>query len=115
MKNTKKIGLVGIFVAIFALNPPVEAAPTNQATPELKPTIEDRLAKISATIRERENQLPQTPEELIARGWANGSSGRGWVNANRRRWSDGRNRRGWINNNRWRNNWRDGGSFSNRW
>lgn len=132
MKKTQQIGLVGLLIAMSTINPPAEATTPNQISTESPPTIEDRLSKITATVRERENQLQETSfpldeEKMIAGAWRNGD-GRGWVNGTRRGWGDGRrgdwvngvrggwadgDGRGWVNSNSWRDGWRDGGSFWN--
>ncbi|WRH66585.1 MAG: GrrA/OscA1 family cyclophane-containing rSAM-modified RiPP [Planktothrix sp. GU0601_MAG3] len=119
MEISTKIGLVGFFLALSALNIPAANA-TVKATEST--TIESRLSRITETLKQRENQLPQTseapqPGEQIARGaWGNGG-GRGWVNrGGGGRWGDGRSwldGGGWRNGNNWRNGWGDGGRFVN--
>lgn len=116
MKKTTQIGLVGLLIAMSTINPQAKATTPNQISTQSPPTIEDRLSKITATVRERENQLQETSfpldeEKMIAGAWRNGN-GRGWVNGVRRGWADG-DGRGWVNRNSWRDGWRDGGSFWN--
>ncbi|MEL0587823.1 MAG: GrrA/OscA1 family cyclophane-containing rSAM-modified RiPP [Planktothrix rubescens PR222] len=100
MEISTKIGLVGFFLALSALNIP--AANATVKTPE-STTIESRLSRITETLKQRENQLQEKPEALqpgeqIARGaWGNrGGGGRGgWTN----RGGGG----SWGNGGSWRN------------
>lgn len=120
LKKTAKIGLVSLLMAMSTVNPPVEATTANQANTESTPTIEDRLGKITATVRERENQLEDTAKQavegiIIAGAWGNGNA-RGWVNGGGGGWANSggwRNGNNWGNGNSWRDGWRDGGSFYN--
>ncbi|MGH2416003.1 MAG: GrrA/OscA1 family cyclophane-containing rSAM-modified RiPP [Microcystaceae cyanobacterium] len=115
MKITSQMGLVGFLLVLSALSPTKAEAHVQQATTDTIPaTLEERLARITETLRQRENQLQEPSQQksgqLYARGaWGNGR-GRGWVNGRRGRgWGDGR-RGGWGNG------WRDGGGFANfRW
>lgn len=99
LKITTKTGLVGFFLALSALNIPAANATVKTTDSALaSTTIESRLLRITETLRERENQLPEKlevlkPGEQIAGAWGNG--GGGFVN------------RGGGGN--WRNGWGDGG------
>ncbi|WP_013320207.1 GrrA/OscA1 family cyclophane-containing rSAM-modified RiPP [Gloeothece verrucosa] len=132
MNITTTTGLVGFLLALSAFNIPSSEAKTldNSASP-VKPTIEQRLAKISATIREQENHLPESAKTDLdteiagawgngrGRGWVDGSGRRGWVDGSGSRgWANGRNGGGWGNgrDGSWVNGrrWGDGGGFWNR-
>lgn len=120
MNITTRTSLVGFLLAVSAFSLPVTATTANSPNAEAEsasptsPTIESRLSRLTAALRERAEQLPEASEfngdlEEIARGWANGRGGGGWVNANRG---------GFVNRNPWRNGWADRGSFFNsrpRW
>lgn len=115
MKIGTKTGWVAFLITITALNISVaEAASSDNQVREL--SLENRLSRIAATLRQRQNQLSESatnPSELdIALGWADGRGGRGFVNANRGGWGDGY-RGGFANVNPWRNGWADGGGFYN--
>ncbi|CAC5345906.1 MULTISPECIES: GrrA/OscA1 family cyclophane-containing rSAM-modified RiPP [Planktothrix] len=114
MEISTKIGLVGFFLALSALNIP--AANATVKTPE-STTIESRLSRITETLKQRENQLQEKPEALqpgeqIARGaWGNGGGRGGWINrGGGGSWGNGGS---WRNGNNWRNGWGDGGRFIN--
>ncbi|MEL6555609.1 MAG: GrrA/OscA1 family cyclophane-containing rSAM-modified RiPP [Cyanobacteria bacterium J06621_11] len=99
-------------------------------------SIEQRMARLSDAFQSRVDDLPiedQTHvDRQIAQGWADGRRG-AWLNGrDGSGWGDGRGGRGaWLNNrdggwadgrggsflnsNRWRNGWRDRGSFRNWW
>ena len=129
MKLYTKSSWVGFLLALSTLNIPIANATENIP---LQPTIENRLNRITVTIKQKEEQLQNSSDvepEHIALGWADGK-GRGWVDTRRGRgWGDGK-KRGWVNANRggwkdgkggsfanvnpWRNGWSDGGSFYNR-
>lgn len=132
MNITTTTGLVGFLLALSAFNLPQAAAKSySTGSDSVEPTIEQRLARISATIREQEDHLPESAttdlETQIAGAWGNGN-GRGWVDGRSGRgWADGRGSRGWVNgrngggwgNGRgggWGNgrSWGDGGGFWNR-
>ena len=87
MDITTKTSLVGLLLTLSALNMPVASAST---TPLTEPTIEARLTRLSAALRERADQLPDalTPEQKVAIGWADGG-GRDWANGRGRGWADG--------------------------
>jgi len=111
---TTHTGLVGFFLALSALQVSGAAVATDPATathstPDTVETVESRLARLTAAIRQREAVLPEgttTPVAmLIAGGFANRSGGGGFVN------SGGGG--GFVNINPWRNAWVNGGSFYN--
>ncbi len=122
MKITTTTGLVGFLLALATLNLPPSEATVNPPTQSAHPTIESRLARLSAAIREQESQLPestleQSQNRIIAGGFANRGGGGGFVN---RSGGGGFVNRGggggFVNANPWRNGWVDGGSFfNNRW
>ena len=112
MKNITKTWL-GFIVALTALNVTKPAEAYQKPVPDLSnTTLESRLSRISATLRQREQQLPDLstvdPPDTEVASWLRGRRG-GWVNGgrgsflNRRRWSD---RGGFLN--------RGGGGFLNR-
>ena len=112
--------LVGFLLALSTLNSPSAAEVIGEVEKsEPKPTIEGRLNRLSAAIRAREEQLPESHKNhdnfTVAGGWADGR-GREWVNGRRAGWADGHNG-GFANVKPWRNAWADGGSFynSNPW
>jgi len=79
---TTRTGLVGFFLALSALQVPGAVGSTSQAEAATNhnPTVESRLARLTATIRQREPLLPQastlSTETLMARGaWGNGGGG----------------------------------------
>lgn len=102
---------MGFLLALSALSIPTMA---KAATSECPPAIENRIARITATLRERETQLnePVQSNQEIAIGWGNGRGNRGFVNTGRAGWGNGY-RGGFGNVNPWRNGWRDGGGFFN--
>ena len=130
MKNHTKSSWVGFLLALSTLNIPIANATENYP---LQPTVENRLNRITQTIRQKEEQVQETSNiepDRLAIGWRDGRRGRGWVNARGRRgWGNGR-RGGWLNGRRggwgdgkggsfvnvnpWRNGWGDGGGFYNR-
>ncbi|MGH2415642.1 MAG: GrrA/OscA1 family cyclophane-containing rSAM-modified RiPP [Microcystaceae cyanobacterium] len=129
MKITTTTGLVGFLLALSALNPPAattQVAPSPEST--VSSTIEERLTKLTAALRQRENQLQDasdsilfSPDALDVAGFSNFSNSRsrrrnrdwgnwrdGWRDGGRsNRWGDGRR---WGD---WRDGWRDGGGFLN--
>ncbi len=129
MKLSTKSSWVGFLLALSTLNIPTANATENIP---LQPTVENRLNRITQTIREKEEQLQNFSDfepDRIAVGWSDRKGG-SWVNARGRRgWGDGKNR-GWVNGNRggwkdgkggsfanvnpWRNGWGDRGGFYNR-
>ena len=103
------MGWASFLIALSAFNLPVDAAiapdPSLAPTAQTQSSIENRLIRISATLKSKESQLPDQASEtpvgnLLALGWVNGRGGGGFVNRN----SGGG----------WRNGWRDGGGFLNR-
>ncbi len=114
MKLTK-ITWISFIVALATLNLPAktkayqveskvlrlektEPASTSSISPENSQILENRLAKIAATLKERETQIPESSTLKktieIAGGWVKGRRG-GFANGpgggflNRRGWSDG--------------------------
>jgi rSAM-associated Gly-rich repeat protein len=104
-----QMGWASFLVALSAFNLPVDAAIAPQASPTAttqtqSSSIENRLTRISATLKAKESQLPNNTSEVpgngdIAIGWVNGRGGGSFVN---RRGGGG-----------WGNGWRDGGGFFN--
>ena len=122
MNINTKTSLVGFLLALSALSSPSTAKTMDEVgrgisriAPTAKPSIEQRLNRLNAAIRAREEQLPESFQNknsfTVAQGWADGRD-REWVNGRRGGWGDGRNG-GWGNVNPWRNGWSDGGSFYN--
>ncbi len=79
MDFTTRTGLLGFLLALAALNvPPASAAASPAAS------IESRLSRIAAAIRERESSLPASarsgPGALLAYGFVNGRGPGGWAN-----------------------------------
>lgn len=110
MNFQNRSGLVGFLLVISALTVPTMA----QATGDRPATVEARLSRLSATVRERVEQLPEPAEDptLQALGWADGRGRAGWVNSRVGGWADGHG--GSFGNARpWRNGWSDGGGFWN--
>lgn len=125
MSINNKTGLVGLLLALSALPlAPAEATTfSGTDTRADNSTIEQRLSRMAALIREREGQNSdaleiETEGETLA-GWLNGRGRRGWIDTRRGDWLNG-SRGGWLNGRggSWidTNRWRDGGSFWNsRW
>jgi len=112
-------GLIGLLLALAAVNTP-SASATQSSNPTLSSntaqTINSRLTKLSAIIRERETLVPTdgsenftTPtEDLLAFGsWANGNGG-AW-----RRGLFGGFVNGGFGNAPWGNGWPNVGGFWN--
>ncbi|ACK71680.1 conserved hypothetical protein [Gloeothece citriformis PCC 7424] len=124
MNITSTTGLVGFLLALSALNlPQAEAKAYSTDSNLTQMTIEQRLAKISAIIKEQEDHLLESTNPDIdsqiagawgngrGRGWADGRSGSGWADGRSGGgWVNGRNGGGWVNG----RNWSDGGGFWNR-
>jgi len=79
---TTHTGLVGFFLALSALqiSGTVAATKPTEVTPDPPQSIESRLSRLTATIRQRETLLPQdastSTEILLARSaWGNGGGG----------------------------------------
>ena len=131
MKITTPISLFGFLLALSALNAPTAAASNQSSIPpqstDTAQTIDSRLSKLSAAIRQRETLLPTgdadnftTPADiLVARvAWGNGRgvavgvggggfrNGGGFING-------GGFRNGGFINNPWGNGFRNGGGFYN--
>lgn len=118
-------GLIGLLLALAAINAPsVNAAnqasePTGSSNTATAQTIENRLSKLSATIRQRENLVPSEDAEnlsaysnFVVAQWLNGGGGAwrrglfgGFVNG-------GFGNGGFINA-PWGNGWVNGGGFWN--
>jgi rSAM-associated Gly-rich repeat protein len=131
MKITTPISLFGFLLALSALNAQAaDASNQSSAIPQATDTaqtIDSRLSKLSAAIRQRETLLPTgdadnftTPADiLVARvAWGNGRgvavgvggggfrNGGGFING-------GGFRNGGFINNPWGNGFRNGGGFYN--
>ena len=99
MKLTK-ITWISLIVALATLNSPTKtkAHQVDSISPKNPQLLESRLAKIAATLKERETQIPASSTLKktleIAGGWGKGPRG-GFANgpgggfANRRGWGDG--------------------------
>ena len=101
-----KTSWLGFLLALSTLNIPIANATENIP---LQPTIENRLNRITETIKQKEAQLQDTSNiepDRLAIGWRDGKKGRGWVNIGRSGWRNGRSGRGWVNLSRPR--WGDG-------
>lgn len=107
--------------AIAAIDVPVDIQPNESAAlpsnpPEAVPSaIDQRLARLTAALKERATQLPEStlsPEEQQIAVWANGRGG-AWVNTRRGGWGDRSGGGGFVNVNPWRNGWGDRGGFFN--
>jgi rSAM-associated Gly-rich repeat protein len=104
-----QMGWASFLVALSAFSSPVDAAIAPKASPTAttqtqSSSIENRLTRISASLKAKEGQLPNNASEVpgngdIAIGWVNGRGGGSFVN---RRGGGG-----------WGNGWRDGGGFFN--
>lgn len=90
MNITTRTGLVGFFLALSAL--PISGAiaatspvPTSDAATDPHPSIENRLARLTEAIRQRETLLPEgtstSADVQIIAGFANSrGGGGGWGN-----------------------------------
>ncbi len=98
MKSTK-ITWISFIVALTSLNLPIktEAHQADSLSSEAPQMLESRLAKIAATLKERESQIPASSKlkkTLEIASWGKGRRG-GFVNVpgggfvNRRGWGDG--------------------------
>lgn len=116
--KTTRISLVGFLLSFSALNlpaPPAQAATSDSTSSATSPsTIEERLSKLTAQLRQREQQRPDVnqfdPDQLMAKGFADGDN-RGWRRSNHSGWADGRHGGEFRNHNPWRDGWRDGHRF----
>ena len=102
MKISTKVGLVGLLMALSTLTAQSTTAkihgPSDNAANSTASSIDSRLSRISAALRETEGALSESAAEQVERlhaVWLKGGGG-GWVN---RTWGNG--------------GWRDGGSFFN--
>lgn len=133
MNLSTKMGWAAFLVALSAFQLPSAEAkgweiPSSQ-TPTQETTltsVNDRLARISATLKAKASQLPEAqanlPEDAIALGWGNIRGGGGFVNVNRPVWRNGWGDGGGFVNRSWPNGgwgngggWRNGGGFFNRY
>ncbi|MFM6190996.1 MAG: GrrA/OscA1 family cyclophane-containing rSAM-modified RiPP [Planktothrix sp.] len=112
-------GLVGFLLSLSVLNLTVaEAKTSHPLSKDSANTIEQRLSRLSATIKAQEEQQSESiqtrPQDTrIALGWGDGS-GRDWVNGRGGGgWADGSGR-DWVNG-RGGGRWADGGGFLNRY
>ena len=122
MNINTKTSLAGFLLALSTLNSPSTAKTIGEVergfssnSSSTQPSIEQRLNRLNAAIRAREEQLPESSQRqnslTVAAGWGDGRD-REWVNGRRTGWADGRDG-GWGNVNPWRNGWSDRGSFYN--
>jgi rSAM-associated Gly-rich repeat protein len=102
VKISTKVGLVGLLMALSTLTTQSATAkahsPSNNSANPTAASIDSRLSRISAALRETEGALSGPAAEQVERlhaVWLKGSGG-GWVN---RTWGNG--------------GWRDGGGFFN--
>ncbi len=106
IKFSTKSSWVGFLLALSTLNIPIANATENHL---LQPTVENRMNRITQTIRQKEEQVQEISNvepDRLAIGWRDGRRGRGWVNVGRSGWGNGRGGRGWVNISRPR--WGDG-------
>lgn len=119
MKTATKAGLVGFLLALGTLHGASTSAAT-EASAVPPQTVESRLNRLTAAIRDREAKLPDItelgPEQSLLAGWLNGRRG-DFVNGRRGGFVNSRRGGGFLNSHPWRNGWRDGGGFWNyrRW
>lgn len=119
MNITTRTGLVGFLLALSAPSIPAAQAVTSQQTAHPSSSIEGRLNRITAAIRQRETQLQDTemPGDnlLMARGFADGSRGGGWNQYARGGTATGPGGGSFGNAhpNYGRASWLDGGGFAN--
>lgn len=88
MNITTRTSLMGFLLTLAALQVSAATAATDSSIQHTaRPTVEARLTRLTAAIRSRETQLPEThsvamqsPTDLkIAIGWADGSRGGQWT------------------------------------
>ncbi|MFN5119452.1 MAG: GrrA/OscA1 family cyclophane-containing rSAM-modified RiPP [Cyanobacteriota bacterium] len=86
MSITSRTSLLGFLLALSALGAPSAQAtssplPATLASGQSQPSIEARLRRITAALREQEGQRQPGDQEsmLISAGFVNGRGG-GWVN-----------------------------------
>ncbi|MEB3189639.1 MAG: GrrA/OscA1 family cyclophane-containing rSAM-modified RiPP [Snowella sp.] len=141
MNLSTKMGWAAFLVALSAFQlPPAEAKnydlqASQNATQETSPanvnrsqtgSVQDRLNRISSTLKAKASQLPgtesQIPSDAIALGWGNLRGGGSFVNLNRPAWRNGWGDGGGFLNRSWPNGgwgngggWRNGGGFFNRY
>jgi len=137
--NIKNLTWLGFFITLSTVSIVPKTLAINshngKVTEELN-TVETRLNRIAEVLKIREKNLPEnveiTPEteRLLGQfvnsgrgGWGNGRwrNGGSWIDTNRGSFANNRGPGGFLNNNRGGGflnsprNWRDGGSFWNRW
>ena len=96
MKINTRTGLMGFLLALSTLNTPTATATSQDIGIKHQGlTIETRLSRLTAAIKERESQLQDSAkpgeDRLLAGSFANR----------------------FVNTNPWRNGWRDRGGFWN--
>ncbi|HEY9662988.1 MAG TPA: GrrA/OscA1 family cyclophane-containing rSAM-modified RiPP [Allocoleopsis sp.] len=87
MNITTRTSLMGFLLALSALQISAATAATRSSSQNTaQPTVEARLARLTAAIRDRETQLPDTQAATqfstdlrVAIGWADGSRGGQWT------------------------------------
>ncbi|MDJ0746878.1 MAG: GrrA/OscA1 family cyclophane-containing rSAM-modified RiPP [Xenococcaceae cyanobacterium MO_167.B27] len=114
MKLTK-ITWISLIVTLATLNLPTKtkAHQADSLPTEAPQMLESRLAKIAATLKERESQIPPSStlkKTLEIAGWGNAPGGGGFLN-NRGGggFVNSRGGGGFVNN-----RWSNGGGFLNR-
>ncbi len=113
MKISTRSGLVGFLLALSTINIPTANAADNSALP---PTIENRISRITAAMKQRQDQIQETSNlepERIAGGWVDTKKGGDWIDGNKRGWGDASNGNGWYDGKK--TGWVDGhgGGFAN--
>ncbi|PZV18764.1 MAG: rSAM-associated Gly-rich repeat protein [Pseudanabaena sp.] len=112
-------GLIGLLLALAAINAPSVNAANQSSDPvgstNTAQTIENRLSKLSATIRQRETLVPSEDAEnlsaysnFVVAQWFNGG-GSAWRRGLFRGFVNG----GGFSNAPWGNGWFNGGGFFN--
>lgn len=112
MSMNTKMGWTAFLVTLATLcATSAEATVTTAEVPTHTPVVEGRIARINAALKTQAQNADLSGS--IARGWANGGGGRGFVNTRGGGWGNGAGSRGFVNVNPWRNGWADGGGFWN--
>jgi rSAM-associated Gly-rich repeat protein len=113
VKISTKVGLVGLLMALSALAAQSATAkthsPLEKAANSTASSIDGRLSRISAALRQTEGALSESAAQQVERlhaVWLKGSGG-GWVN---RTWGNG----GWSDGGGFFNNRSGGGFLNNR-
>ncbi|MCS5705771.1 MAG: GrrA/OscA1 family cyclophane-containing rSAM-modified RiPP [Cyanobacteriota bacterium] len=77
MSSSNRAGFLGLLLVLSAITAPGAQAATSSAPA----SIDERLSRISAALRERQQPLPEEPgDDRLAFGFLNGP-GLGWGNA----------------------------------